>query len=75
MKITGPQLLAIYALKGTGEYVGKDARMKTRTMYSQDYRLKTLLALRKKGLIEHFIASDWYLTQAGREFVQRGRLS
>lgn len=75
IRITGQQLLALYALKGTGQAVGKDARMRTRTMYSQDYRLRTLLALRKKGLAEHSYCSEWYLTREGQEFVRQGRLS
>jgi hypothetical protein len=74
-KITGPQLLALYDLKGTGMFVGKDARRKTRLMHSCDYRLRTLLALRRKGLIEHSHCSEWYLTDAGQEFIRQGRLS
>jgi hypothetical protein len=74
-KVTGPQLLALYGLKGTGLYVGKDALMKTRLMHSSDYRLRTLLALRKKGLIEHSHCSEWYLTREGQEFIRQGRLS
>lgn len=72
--VTGPQLLALYALKGTGEYVGKDALMNARLMAPCDYKLATLLALRRRGLIEHYICSEWYLTQAGQEFVRQGRL-
>lgn len=75
MKLSGPQLIALYDLKGTGRFVGKDARMKTRVMCSVDCRLRTLLALRRKGLIEHFIAGEWYLTEEGRAFVSAGRLS
>ena len=75
MKITGPQLLAIYDLKGTGQYVGKDAILKTRTMYSQDHALRTLLALRRKGLIEHSHWSEWFLTNEGQAFVREGRIS
>ena len=36
MRISGPQLLALYDLKGTGLYIGKEARMKTRLMHSKD---------------------------------------
>jgi hypothetical protein len=74
VKLSGPQLIALYDLKGTGRYVGKDAQMKTRLMNSK-YRLRTLLALRRKGLIEHYIACQWYLTDEGREWVRAGRLS
>lgn len=69
MKLSGQQLLALYALKGTGKCVGKDARMRSRLMAPRDYRLRTLLALRKKGLIEHYIGSEWYLTDAGRKWI------
>jgi hypothetical protein len=75
MKITGPQLLALYALKGTGQFVGKDARMKTRLMHIDDYKLVTMLALRRRGLVEHSHCSEWYLTREGQEFVRQGRLS
>ena len=75
MKVTGPQLLAIYDLKGTGQYVGKDAVLKKRTIYSQDHALRTMLALRRKGLIEHSHCSEWYLTSEGQQFVREGRLA
>lgn len=75
MRITGAQLLALYDLKGTGQYVGKDARMKARLMAPCDYRLRTLLALRKRGLIEHYICCEWYLTREGQEFIRQGRLA
>jgi len=75
MRITGPQLLALYDLKGTGRYVGKDALSRTRVMAPQDYRLRTLMALRKRGLIEHSHCCEWYLTDEGQDFVRAGRLS
>jgi hypothetical protein len=75
MKISGPQLLALYDLKGTGRNVGREAQLRTRTMYPQDVRLRTLLALRKHGLVEHSHCSEWYLTDEGREFIRQGRLT
>ena len=75
MRISGPQLLALYDLKGTGLHIGKEARMKTRLMHSKDYSLKTMLALRRRGLIEHSHCSEWYLTREGENFVREGRLS
>jgi hypothetical protein len=75
MRITGSQLLALYDLKGTGRYVGKDALSRTRLMSPREYRFQTLLALRRRGLIEHSHCCEWYLTEEGREFVRLGRLS
>lgn len=74
IRLTGPQLLALYDLKGTGRYVGKDARMRARVMPRNDYSLRTLLSLRSKGLIDHWIGSEWYLTADGQDWIHKGKL-
>lgn len=68
-RLTAPQLKILYALRGTGLYVGKDALYRGRII--EQFPLRTRLHLRKRGLIEYSAAGQWHLTEAGRDFVYR----
>jgi len=72
MKITPTQFIVLNSFRGTGEYVGKDAVIKCKGI--RMHRLSTLLALRRKGLLEHFCAGQWYLTRDGQEALRKGNL-
>jgi hypothetical protein len=69
--LTITQIAVLRSFRGTGMYVGKDALWQHRWP-KKGIRFKTLMALRKKGYLEHAIANRWYLTEQGREFVYRG---
>ena len=72
LKLSAFESISLRFFRGTGQYVGKDARMRTRQMRGQT--LRTLLNLRKKGLLEHFCAGQWYLTDEGRDYLA-GRIA
>jgi hypothetical protein len=66
--LTIRQTAILLFFRRTGRYVGKDALWKDRWP-RKDFTNAELLALRKKGLLEHSAANRWYLTEAGREQV------
>jgi hypothetical protein len=68
MRLSGAQGKALFHFRGTGKFVGKDAQWKAKVP-KRGVGLRTLLSLRKKGLLEHMIANQWYLTEAGRDVV------
>jgi hypothetical protein len=67
--LTAAQLKILYALRGTGLYVGKDALYRGRII--EQFPLRTRLHLRKRGLIEYSAAGQWHLTEAGKDLVYR----
>jgi hypothetical protein len=60
---------AIALLRGTGSY--KDNGSVKARFVVDKCRYTTLRSLRRKGLIDHLAAGQWYLTEAG-ENVLRG---
>lgn len=70
-RLTATQLRILYALRGTGNYVGKDALYRGKII--EQFPLRTRLHLRKRGLIEYSAAGQWHLTEAGRDFVRQRR--
>lgn len=69
--LSATQRKILWALKRTGLYAGKDAFGRFKFMEDK-FPLRSLLALRKRGLIEHFCAGQWYLTKEGIEVMRRG---
>ena len=67
--MTGDDWRTLYSFRGTGQFVGADARMKTRVGKDEDF--DTLMTLRARGLLEHFSAGQWYLTDAGRGALRK----
>jgi hypothetical protein len=61
-------LLALRSLRGTGLFVGEDARPKDRRRKLQGW--ETLMVLRARGLVEHSHSDRWYLTEDGRKFLR-----
>lgn len=65
-KLSAPQIQAMAFLRGTGE-TRKNGSLKSKFVGSRVAYI-TLRALRRKGLIDHFIAGHWYLTSAGEKW-------
>jgi hypothetical protein len=60
---------ALRSFRGTGQYVGEDARFKDKER--KNYEWETLMVLRARGLLEHSWCDRWYLTEKGREALKR----
>lgn len=64
------QRAVLNRFRGTGDYVGRDQFHKDR-LPPKGVTLRTLLSLRRQGLLEHFCANRWYLTRVGQDVVYR----
>lgn len=65
--MTQNQFKLLQHFRGTGKYVGKDAKWKHKP-FSGDWR--KCQELRELGLLEHCWGVEWYLTEAGRAFLK-----
>lgn len=71
IRLSLPQFHVMNYLRGTGDYVGRDALPKDKNCHK--FLLRTLLNLSKRRLIAHLAAGCYRLTDAGREWHRVGR--
>jgi hypothetical protein len=68
-RLSPAQMAAMSLLRGTGR-TKANGSLKTRFV-GEEIAYVTLRSLRRKGLIDHLCAGQWYLTERGEEWSPR----
>ena len=68
-ELTNEEAEALRHFRRTGRYVGKEAEWKYKHR-KPGTRSDVLYRLREMGLLDHFCADQWFLTDAGKYMVK-----